>query len=286
MVDNRTKRTPTLMFDTSGLNAFLDDQASDALVQGIKAGYRVRLCGSSADELFATSGQTRRNKLLDLCCKLLAVGECTWPFNWIIEKQIASFDHSGDFDWKSLDVKSAGYEEEISRRERLTVEVVEQQRIALFEAKKQLAALFDSERPVIEAFFAPGVRRPQDFHQFLGMAQGTFWNFARGHYNRAGGKSQDDGALRRFVKACPPFQAMLLAIMMFLYGRCVKKENVPGSYRAGRLDVLMATYLPYCDILVTKDSKQEICLREIASEADIDASVLEYGRFRNVLVAP
>ena len=133
--------------------------------------------------------------------------------------------------------------------------------------------MFDSERPAIEAFFAPG------------MAQGAFRNIARGHYNRAGGRAQDVEALRRFVKACPPFQAMVLASMMFLYGRCVREENVPGSHRADRLDVLMAIYLPYCDVFVTNDPKQGTCLREIASEADIDALVLAYERFRTSLVA-
>jgi hypothetical protein len=117
------------------------------------------------------------------------------------------------------------------------------------------------------------------------MAQGTFWNFAREEYNRGGGQAPGDEPLRRFVKACPPFQAMVLAIMMLLYGRCVREDNIPGSYRADRLDVLMATYLPYCDAFVTKDSKQETCLREIASEADIDASVSKYGRFRTGLAA-
>ena len=78
---------------------------------------------------------------------------------------------------------------------------------------------------------------------------------------------------------------MVLASMMFLYGRCVREENVPGSHRADRLDVLMAIYLPYCDVFVTNDPKQGTCLREIASEADIDALVLAYERFRTSLVA-
>jgi len=103
------------MFDTSGLNALLDDPDSGTLVEGIKAGYRVRLCGSSVDEILGTTDDVRRNRLLDLCCKLLAVGTCSWPFNWIVEKQIASFDRSAEFDWKDLDVESAEYQEEISR---------------------------------------------------------------------------------------------------------------------------------------------------------------------------
>jgi hypothetical protein len=72
------------------------------------------------------------------------------------------------------------------------------------------------------------------------MMQSTFWVYARQLYGRWGGKTRDDVTLHRFVKACPPFQAMVLASTMFPYGRCIREENVPVSYRADRLDVLMA----------------------------------------------
>jgi len=274
-----------LTFDTSALNALSNDTESAALVAGINAAYRVRLCGSSVDEILATQNEQTRNRLLSICPQLLAVGDCTWPFNWIVEKLIAGFERAPGFDWKALNVRSIEYEDEISRRETMTQEFVRQQHAELSAAKRRLAGILDSARPTVEASFAAGAPRPQSFREFLQMAQGTFWYYAGRLYKRGGGAQTGDQRLQEFVKTCPPFQAMVLAAAMFVYGRCVRGAQLPESRRADRLDILMAIYLPYCDLFVTNDRKQEACLRDIASEADIDSVVVPYNRLRDSLAS-
>ena len=51
-------------------------------------------------------------------------------------------------------------------------------------------------------------------------------------------------------------------------------------YKAGRLDLFMATYLPYCDRFVTKDRGQYNSLSFVASEAGMPTEVQTYYGFR------
>jgi hypothetical protein len=52
-----------------------------------------------------------------------------------------------------------------------------------------------------------------------------------------------------------------------------------GTPTAGRNDLMMATYLPYCSRFVTADWAQRKELCEIAAEAKIDCAVLSFEEF-------
>jgi hypothetical protein len=59
--------------------------------------------------------------------------------------------------------------------------------------------------------------------------------------------------------------------------RCLIGER----FKAGRNDLFMSLYLPYCDIFVTAEKKgeQERCLKEIASLLGLKTSILSYDDF-------
>ena len=69
------------------------------------------------------------------------------------------------------------------------------------------------------------------------------------------------------MDVCPPFRAACYSLVMTWYDhglRCRRPGDLPP---AGKNDLLIATYLPYCGKFVTGDAPQEASLREIAAEA-------------------
>jgi hypothetical protein len=72
-----------------------------------------------------------------------------------------------------------------------------------------------------------------------------------------------------------PFSAAVLV-------RSLDKGSAAGEkFQAGRNDVFMSVYLPYCDQFVTAEEKgeQEKCLRQIVNLAGLEMQVLSYDDF-------
>ncbi len=85
----------------------------------------------------------------------------------------------------------------------------------------------------------------------------------------------------KFVNNCPPFRALVYAYAITAYDRgCTQRPSGGPKYSAGRNDQFMSVYLPYCDIFITADSAEEMCLREIARAAKVATEVLSYKDFR------
>jgi hypothetical protein len=99
-------------------------------------------------------------------------------------------------------------------------------------------------------------------------------------YQRISGRELDDTGIREFIDACPPFNATLVAQSVAHYDRCVRAEKSPAAYKAGRLDLFSAAYLPYADSFITKDPGQYNALKIVASEAGLKTEVLTYAEFR------
>jgi hypothetical protein len=62
--------------------------------------------------------------------------------------------------------------------------------------------------------------------------------------------------------------------------------NKGGAMKAGRSDLLMATYLPYCDRFVSDDKRQTSNLHEIAREAQINCEVTAFSEFLRAIEGP
>jgi hypothetical protein len=85
------------------------------------------------------------------------------------------------------------------------------------------------------------------------------------------------------MDACPPFRAIVYALLLAWYDRSVRERHTGEKFRAGRLDLFMAVYLPYCDRFITAEiyGEQERCLREVARAAGLHTVVGSYDDFCN-----
>jgi hypothetical protein len=85
------------------------------------------------------------------------------------------------------------------------------------------------------------------------------------------------------MERCPPFKALLVALCVAQYDRCIRGERDPWIGKAGRNDMFSAVYLPYCQVYVTNDKGQSTALTKIAQIAGIGVSVQMYGVFKEQL---
>jgi len=89
--------------------------------------------------------------------------------------------------------------------------------------------------------------------------------------------------VQHFIDNCPPFRAVLCACMMSWYNTALRDGTTSEKFAAGRNDLYMAVYLPYCDVFVTRDTEQELCLRELTKYISIDTDVVSFDAFKDEL---
>jgi hypothetical protein len=73
--------------------------------------------------------------------------------------------------------------------------------------------------------------------------------------------------------AWPPFRAQLCALLMSWYNTSLREGNTSEKFAAGRNDLFMSVYLPFCDVFVTRDADQESCLRELTKYVGVDTEI-------------
>jgi hypothetical protein len=276
---------PLLGFDTSGINALhRAGLGVGPLLAGLDAAYAIRLNGTAMDEVVAHSNREERERLRKLCRRLLANGEgdILLPFHEITTRLALAFESGRQFDWTGVDVRSPEYlhfvfGEDSSNYEDISAE----QRASAIEAAEQFERVFLNPRPIFQELRQTHKESwPKSALELARMLQrpgGAYWNFAMGLYTRATGKSIVEERIRVFVRECPPFRALLAALMVAQYDRAIREDSPPKF--AGRNDLFMAGYLPYCDEFISNDDPQQTALREVALIAELATPVRWYKEF-------
>lgn len=98
-------------------------------------------------------------------------------------------------------------------------------------------------------------------------------------YERAAGRRPTETEVRAFAEECPPFKALMLAIVHALFEWAIREKQAKKDRRVGRTDLFCSLYLPYCDIYITNDDEQRRCLIEIAVAAKLPVEVISFEKF-------
>ena len=281
-----------LGFDTSALNALHRGGPDVApMLAGLDAGYAVRLNGTALDEIVAHSLPQERERLRKLCRNLLSngAGDVLLPFHEITTRLAVAFEIGRPFDWTRVDVRSGEYMQFIfgaepshAFQEITDYEAVSsEQRASAEETAGQFDEVFLAPRPIFQKLRETDKdswpKSAAELAQALGKPGGAYWNYAAGLYHRATGITVDEEKIRGFVRQCPPFRALLAAIVVAQYERSISEEVKPRL--AGRNDIFMAGYLPYCHEFISNDHAQQTALRQIVAIAELETSVRWYKEF-------
>lgn len=95
-----------LIFDTSGVNALAVDPDLVAIVASIGVAYHVGVTETVFAEVIADPCENERRILLNVLDRLIHVGNCIMPFQWIIEHQVKAYQRDPEgYEWRNLNVR-------------------------------------------------------------------------------------------------------------------------------------------------------------------------------------
>lgn len=280
-----------LGFDTSAINALhKGGQGTEPLLARLSEGYAIRLNGTALDEIVAHSTAEERERLRKLCRKLLqnGIGDVLLPFHEITTRLAVAFENEREFDWTRIDVRSSEYMgfifgDEIDAMFDQDYETISsEQRASAAEVGDQFEQVFLTPRPIFQKLRegrgeGSWPKSAAELAVVLQGAGGAYWNYATGLYERATGKSVTEEKIRKFISECPPFRALLAAFIVAQYDRSICEDPQPRL--AGRNDMLMAMYLPYCHEFISNDHAQQKALRQVVSIAGLQTSVRWHKEF-------
>jgi hypothetical protein len=211
---------------------------------------------------------------------------CIWPPNEVLRVHVGTFHHSpSTYDWRKVYVRAHECERAFSSRT-LPLHISDEQRTVHFALEKQFQGVWKTLRPKLEEIIK---RNPnQRLRTFDEAAEacvkpgGVLWGFAVGLYTHAFEMSErpqiNDEEIKPFMEACPPFRAACYSFVKawFNYSLSPTHFNIP---KAGRNDLMMATYLPYANIFLTNPYGQRLDLADIARVAQIPCDVTAFEQF-------
>jgi hypothetical protein len=276
-----------LIFDTSAINALANDPDSAAITASLGAAYRVGITETVISEVIADPDAARRTGRFDLMKRLLGAGNCLMPFNWIIEEQAKSYvrDPSA-YEWKRLDVRLRMGEEEIVRQEfihSLSDETLLNQR----HWENGFKAIFENARPAFQRIFEDEAGPQPSLQKVTSILLGdggAHLSIGSTLVEAASGTRLEEVQVKDFIERCPPFNALLVALCVAQYDRCIRGEGEPSLGKAGRNDMFSAVYFSYCGIFVTNDRGQCKALTAVADLMHWPVSVVLYSEFRSRLI--
>lgn len=272
-----------VIFDTNGLNNLLDEEKLNALLSCFKSRFCVRISEINIVEIAATSDAARREKLLDLLQSLIPLGGCILPPHEIITEMARCHARYKDrFEWAEVDVRCPELDREIAARTFInSTESADENRLWGRSEDKKFKAIF---KDAIEKF--PLDIGPEDKLSQVKVIEiaktegGPFWLHAASVYERANLIPLPTTEAKSFIQKCPPFHALTL---MSCIGQYNALPVAPGHRKlsgAGRADLLMATYLPYCDLFISDDAGVQKDLRVIAEEVKLPVTIIAYQELK------
>lgn len=277
---------PIVTFDTNAHNRLIDDPHSEFVLAAMKSMW-FRFAGLSIEELFATSPSSRRDALFGSCRQMQnGQSECFLPSNLLIEQLIlAHFNEPVSFNWKTVDVRWPDCERAIRDPKFYDDEQVsKEQRDFQWDRRQSDKQRFIKLRPKLQAIIeAHGEVPPTTCQEAISLLEGVgnkpMWYKAGFYYDLVTTADSTEATVKEFAAACPPFLALVYAVLLPWYNNAVRDPLKGERVIAGSNDLYMSVYLPYVDIFVTDDANQEKALREVACLAKLKAQILSYDDF-------
>lgn len=279
---------PVIIFDTSGVNRLLSEKDLPAILSGLRCGFFVRVMANTFGEIAATRSPDQRAPLVSLATQLCSMGECVLPVNWLLEAHIKTFESNAGYDWRRVPLSTARLQALIARGGFFTDELAVAERECSIQLQNDFEKPFNDLRHEYKRIFDSVGRRFRDFSEFRALMfgeNGAYLELAAGLYGHEVSTQPSADKVNKFVSACPPFHAVLLAHARALYERCVPEKPVTTFRKlAKRVDTYMASYLPHCDQFVTADDDQQRCFNTVVSELKLSTTVVTYNDFRKGLL--
>jgi hypothetical protein len=250
---------PKVILDTCVINALEDHGAvASPLMRKLAWEFEVLVSFANLEEIISTTSTGERLALVNRFERLRRSGKCLVPPTELTELMVLS--HAGaprGFEWRAVDVwLSAASEEMIAKREYLGDEFCEQHKAEMREFENRFTQALKSARPALDGI--PSEERPEYKELVEGdHNNGRFiCNLIAGIYRTVSGSQLSDAEVDGLLDACPPLRALALGQLKGFHVWSLRGHQGIKGKPAGRADLAMAAYLPYCHWFVTNDFGQ------------------------------
>jgi len=103
-------------------------------------------------------------------------------------------------------------------------------------------------------------------------------------YKRATGAALPRAELRPLLNSLYEWPMFLMGYGCAIYQRAVQEQGYGHNRNPGHLDLWSATYLPVCDVFVTRDKRQRRALKILNKANPRLSQILSYAQLRQRLV--
>ena len=221
------------------------------------------------------------------------------PFAEIITECTRSFKLSAaDFDWRRIPIRFEWAERQIALNS-FPDEIAAAQKRQANSLESEFLIPFRQMQANFEKLFREGAGKPLNGSSIDMLVRpplgdmlvgcmregGSMWLWGKWLFSKGDLADADEKTVHQFCDACPPFRALLVVLCILQYEYGIRDTRRGTSFRAGRADSLMASYLPYCDKFISDDERQINLLKEVVAHANLPgSSVLSYSEFRHSLI--
>jgi hypothetical protein len=205
--------------------------------------------------------------------------------NEVLRLHVRSYqENQRAYGWNRVHVRAREYEQAVSSRT-LPEDLFAETRKLQFHLHKQFEQGWTRLRPTLDEIIKRDPKQRlnsfEEAAQASTMPGGVLWGFGIGLFQGAlEGEAPEmtDEQIRHFIDASPPFRAVCYSFVKAWYNFSLSPV-LDTTPKAGRNDLMMSVYLPYCDKFLTADYAQRRDLQDIADAAGIECSVLSLEDF-------
>jgi hypothetical protein len=164
------------------------------------------------------------------------------------------------------------------------------QRLALDfnEERENVMRIFtEGLRPGLQSIFVAGTQRPRSIGSLIrhySRKDDFLYEVINPIYQHATGGALARAELRPLLNSLYEWPMFLMGYACAIYQRAVQEQKYGHSRNPGHLDLWSATYLPVCDVFVTRDRRQRRALKILNKANPRRSQIVSYAKWRHSLL--
>ncbi|HTR34890.1 MAG TPA: hypothetical protein VMH80_03240 [Bryobacteraceae bacterium] len=275
------------ILDTSAWNALFDDPDRKLLIEAALSRTIFPTC-ISITEVAATEDTARRMNILRL---MKTLGRDNRPM--ASPNQLIIMACEGYSKRAAMITLNAGSDAEgawITLNDPTQVDEAAQRLALDFNEEREnvMRALTEGLRRELQSIFVAGTQRPRSIGSLIrqySRDDNFLYEVINPIYERATGGALPRTELRLLLNSLYEWRMFLMGYACAIYQRAVQEQGYGHNRNPGHLDLWSATYLPICDVFVTRDKRQRRALKVLNKANPRPSRILSYAQWRQSLLA-
>jgi hypothetical protein len=275
------------ILDTSAWNALFDDADRDLLIEAALSRTIFPTC-VAITEVAAIEDGARRMDILRL---MKTLGRDNRPM--ASPNQLITMACEGYSKRAAMITLNAGSDAEgawIALNDPTQVDEAAQRLALDFNEEREnvMRSFNEGLRRGLQSIFMAGTQRPRSIGSLIrhyARDDNFLYEVINPIYERATGARLPRAELWSLLNSLYEWRMFLMGYACAIYQRAVQEQGYGHKRNPGHLDLWSATYLPICDVFVTRDRRQRRALKILNEANPRPAQILSYPQWRQSLLA-